>query len=55
MSAKKQKSRVVYKATGNNGGNCCHYSSNYETRKTGFRCRVCGTVYSKMPEREKLT
>jgi hypothetical protein len=49
MNELKQTSRVVYKATGNCGGNCCHYTINYDARKNGWRCRVCGTVYKEKP------
>lgn len=50
MSAFIQISRLIYAPRGDSGGNCCNYRSNYEARKYGLRCRVCGCVYRRLPK-----
>ncbi len=53
MSAEKRRqqcSRLVYSPLPLSGfGNCCNYKSNYDKRARGWRCRVCGVVYAKLP------
>lgn len=44
-----QISRVVYAASGNSGGHCCNYVSNYDKRAKGYRCRVCGWTFAELP------
>lgn len=45
-----QHSRIVYAPPSHSHqNNCCNYKSNYDPRKKGHRCRVCGGVYAKLP------
>jgi len=47
-----QCSAVAYRPapqTARIGGECCNYKSNYDARAKGWRCRVCGVVYARLP------